>query len=177
MEPLDKNGLTEQQFLEIYKAKDYPRPYVTTDNVIFAKKDNRPYLLLVRRKGHPFIGQWALPGGFLNPDESTEEGAARELMEETNVAGTNICPVGVFSKPGRDPRGWVVTVAYTASVDMDKTKVKAGDDAGDAKWFEIICKDKQITLKNNDMSLIISPERSDLAFDHGDIITKALSVI
>ena len=176
MELRDQNGLTEKEFIEIYKTKNYPRPYVTTDNVIFANQNGRLFLLLIQRKGHPFIGRWALPGGFLNSDETAEEGAARELMEETGVTGASMYSVGVFSKPGRDPRGWVVTLAYTAVVDMDRTKVAAGDDAGDARWFEVVRTDDTITLQNGDYTAVIDSTASDLAFDHGDIIRKALEI-
>lgn len=151
----DKNGLSEREFLEIYKTKNYPRPYVTADIVIFAKKDGEIYVLLIRRKGHPYIGKWALPGGFLNQDETAEEGAARELFEETGVRDADIRLAGVFSRPGRDPRGWVVTIAYTACVDPDRTQVTAGDDAGDARWFKV-------------------GDADDLAFDHAEIIRAAL---
>ena len=96
-------------------------------------------------------------------------------MEETGVTGVSVSPVGVYSRPGRDPRGWVVTIAYTAAVDMDLTKVKAGDDARDARWFEILRDQNRITLRNGDIDLIISADRSDPAFDHGEIIADALT--
>ena len=193
----DKNGMTEAEFLENYKTKTYPRPYVTADMAIFSEKGGDLYLLMVRRGGHPYMGKWALPGGFLNSNETIEECAARELCEETGVDGVAPVQVGVFSKPGRDPRGWVITVAYTAMVDMDHTKVAADDDAADARWFKVRARSaggaeahegvpegsegvsqgsEGVVLEGGGESLYAGPGSSDLAFDHADIILKAWEI-
>jgi 8-oxo-dGTP diphosphatase len=132
----DARGLTEAEFLRAYRPKDYPRPSLTADNCIFRHIGGRLELLLVRRASHPYLGLWALPGGFVGPDETAAAAAARELEEETNVSGLFLEPVGLYSEPGRDPRGWVVSAAYVSLVEGDVI-IKAGDDAADASWFAL----------------------------------------
>ncbi|GJM79685.1 hypothetical protein HMSSN139_21810 [Paenibacillus sp. HMSSN-139] len=96
MDLLDRNGLTEREFLEQYRVGDYERPSVAADMVIFTVTDQEAdsyrklpekelRILLIRRGGHPFLGKWALPGGFVRPNETTEQAAVRELREETGV--------------------------------------------------------------------------------------------
>ena len=102
----DKNGLTEEEFLAGYSPKNYPRPSLTVDNCIFRVCPNDALkLLLVRRGGHPFLGCWALPGGFVSPGETALEASQRELLEETGITGLALEPVGLYSAPNRDPRG------------------------------------------------------------------------
>ena len=81
------DGLTEEEFLAQYKPSDYERPSVTVDMVVLAmsKSLDRLKILLIKRKNHPYIGQWALPGGFMNPNESGHQAAQRELFEETGI--------------------------------------------------------------------------------------------
>jgi len=121
---LDSNGLTEEQFLEGYNSDKYPKPSLTADIVVFKVREGEefPEVLLIRRKGHPFIGCLALPGGFSEPGETIETTAARELEEETGVKGIGITLVGIYSKPGRDPRGWTVSAAFTAKVKEGEIK-------------------------------------------------------
>jgi len=137
-EPLvDKNGLTEEEFLARYTPKDYPRPSLTADNCVFRRTpEGALEILLVRRGGHPYLGRWALPGGFVSPGETAREASARELVEETGVSGLALEPVGLYSDPGRDPRGWVVSEAFVA-LDADGRIARAGDDAADARWFSV----------------------------------------
>lgn len=143
----DKNGLTESEFLAQYKQKDYPRPSFTADVVVFAGAasaigefercsscDLR--VLLIKRGGHPYLGCWAFPGGFVNPEEDADNAAARELGEETGVAGLAFEQLGVYSTPNRDPRGWTVSAAYLACVD-ETVAVQAGDDAASARWCNL----------------------------------------
>ena len=168
MELRDKNGLTEAEFLEMYKVKSqkYDKSFLTADMVVF-DKDGR--VLLIKRKGHPCLGKFAFPGGFVNSDESVEEAAVRELMEETGLDNVDISLIGVYSKPGRDPRGWVVTTAFKACL-TEPVKAVAGDDAAEALWFEIEnCCDKVILVNNN-----LRIESTDLAFDHAKILKDAL---
>ena len=101
MELRDKNGLTEAEFLAAYRPGDYPRPSVTVDILLFLKpKEGLPKLLLVRRGGHPCLGMWALPGGFVNPDENTEAAVLRELEEETGYRAEHIELMGEFIPTG-----------------------------------------------------------------------------
>lgn len=133
----DKNGLTEEEFLAGYDASRYPRPSVTVDNLIFAQKDGIKRVLLIRRGGHPCIGMWALPGGFVSPNETTEQASARELFEETHLSGITGRQLYTVSTPGRDKRTWTISVCYLSHIDADALVVEADDDAADAAWFEV----------------------------------------
>lgn len=164
MESVDKNGLTESEFLAAYKPGDYPRPSATAD-LALTRRDGSE-ILLIKRGNHPFIGKWALPGGFVNPDETVEAAAARELFEETGIlceaikdndetkdsaeidsSSTNqVILLGVFSDPKRDPRGWTITSLFGAVVG-DDTSANAGDDARDARWFKLSADDDGDILK------------------------------
>lgn len=145
---LDRDGLTEKQFLEQYHAGDYERPSVAADMAIFTvtdtDEDNYRKLpekelrvLLIQRGGHPFLGKWALPGGFVRPNETTEQAAQRELREETGVENVYLEQLYTFSDLGRDPRTWVMSCAYMALIDSGQVQVKAGDDADNAAWFKV----------------------------------------
>jgi len=175
MELRDQKGLTEREFLEAYAKKSYPRPYLTADLVVFSEETGE--ILLVRRKGHPYLGCWALPGGFVNPNETVEQTAARELAEETGVvcATDQLTPVGIFSKPNRDPRGWVVTSAYLASIRKESSAISAGDDAAAAMWFlPVPDHDRHLWLENGSIRLSLDGSFGELAFDHSEIICKAI---
>ena len=133
---------------------DYPRPAVTTDCVIFGYNGKDLNILLIERGIEPFKGKWALPGGFVQMDESTEEGALRELEEETGVKNVYIEQLYTFSEVERDPRGRVISVAYFALVKSTDYSVVGGDDAKSVKWFPI-------------------REIPSLAFDHDMILRVA----
>jgi 8-oxo-dGTP diphosphatase len=128
--------------------------YVTVDIVIFTLREGDLQVLLVKRKNPPFQGQWAIPGGYVEQNESLEDAATRELFEETHVQGMHIEQLYTFGDPGRDPRGRVVTVAYFALVPAP-VAVQAGDDAAEAQW----------------MSVYRLPA---IAFDHNQIVNYAL---
>ncbi|MDE6007448.1 MAG: NUDIX hydrolase [Muribaculaceae bacterium] len=146
-----KNSYQDQSGQFCYR---YPRAAITSDSVIFGFDGNELKILLVERGVEPFKGMWALPGGFMKMDESIEQCAARELREETNISNVYLEQFEVFSRPDRDPRGRVVTVAFIALVRPSDYEVIAGDDAALAVWFS---------------ASMLPP----LAFDHKEIIDKA----
>ena len=111
----------------------YPRPAVTCDAVVFAMRADDLAVLLVKRKDEPFKGRWALPGGYVNENESLERAVARELAEETGITGAKLEQLGAFGDPGRDPRGHTITVAYLTLL-LAEAKITAGDDAAAAEW-------------------------------------------
>ena len=133
---------------------DYPRPMVTVDVVIFTVRENELEVLLIQRKGEPFAGDWALPGGFVNMDESLEAAASRELKEETGLLEAYLEQLYTYGDPDRDPRGRVISVAYYALIPAG-AQVHGGDDAAQAQWFPI-------------------DQLPGLAFDHTDILTYAI---
>ena len=133
----DKNGLTEAEFLASYDASIYPHPSLTVDNLIFASRDGVKKVLLIKRGGHPCIGMWALPGGFVGPNETTEQASMRELYEETHLRGVIGKQLYTVSTPGRDKRCWTVSVCYLSNIDADALEVRADDDADAAGWFEV----------------------------------------
>ena len=171
-ENMDKG---EKEFLDNFRAEDYKRPSVTADIVIFTlDEDNDLNILLINRKGYPFKDHWALPGGFLQVDEeSTDETAERELYEETGINNVFLKQLYTFSKPDRDPRTHVISVAYTALIPKSKLTIKAGDDAKDARLFKIKYDIDGINFTNSDLTLT----EKDLAFDHKEIIRTAITRI
>ncbi len=130
----------------------YPHPAVTMDCVIFGFDGERLQVLLVERGIEPYKGRWAFPGGFLKMDETAEEGALRELREETGLERAYIQQFHTFSDPHRDPRERVITIAYYALVKIQE--VHGGDDAASARWFPL-------------------SEIPSLAFDHDYILRMA----
>ncbi|OQY26702.1 MAG: NUDIX hydrolase [Candidatus Cloacimonetes bacterium 4572_55] len=134
---------------------EYPRPALTVDCVIFGFKEEGLKLLLIQRSEYPFRGEWALPGGFVEMEESLDQAARRELEEETGVKNVYIEQLHTFGGMDRDPRGRTVTVAYYSLVNLDDYPPRAGSDAQRAKWFPI-------------------HEVPKLAFDHQDILACAI---
>ena len=133
---------------------EYPRPALTVD-VVLATREPRPRVLLIRRKGEPFAGSWAIPGGFVEENERLADAARRELLEETSLSGVELEQLYTAGDPGRDPRGWTVSVVYLARVKPDDLKAVAADDAEEVGWFPI-------------------DELPALAFDHAMILERAL---
>ncbi len=138
-----------------YDPSRYERPSVTVDVVILTVRDGRLEVLLIKRKRWPFDGMWAIPGGFVNPDESLEDAAKRELEEETGVRHVYLEQLYTFGDPGRDPRTRVITVVYYALIRTEQLTIRAADDAADARWFSMY-------------------DLPDLAFDHRKILEYTL---
>ncbi len=114
----------------------YPRPALTVD-LIVVTNSTPPEVLLVRRGRDPFAGLWALPGGFVDENEPLETAARRELLEETGVTVTAVEQLVTVGDPGRDPRGWTVSVVYLARVRKSDVNAAAGDDAAAVGWFAL----------------------------------------
>ena len=133
----------------------YPRPAVTADCIVITR-EAEPKVLLIQRGIEPYKDRWAFPGGFMNMDETTEECAIRELMEETGLKVEELHQIGAYSKVDRDPRGRTITVAYLAIIDKP-VAVTGQDDAAKAEWWPINA---------------LPP----LAFDHEDIMRDALEM-
>lgn len=126
---------------------------LTVDTVVLTREPT-PSILLVQRANPPFAGGWALPGGFVDEGETVAQAAPRELGEETGLQAGALEMLGVYDTPGRDPRGWTVSVVYLARIPV-RVAVKGGDDAKDARWFTV-------------------EELPELAFDHAAIVADVL---
>lgn len=137
------------------KRFHYP---VSVDSVVFGYTEGELKVALIERKNEPFLGMWAIPGGFMEGNETVEETALRELKEETGIEGVYLEQFHVFNKPGRDPRGPTITVALFALINSDRCHLIASDDAAKAKWWPAY-------------------ELPHLAFDHDEIYQKALEAL
>ena len=148
MEFRDHQGLTEQEFLKSYDAGKFERPSVTVDTAIFTitsddevnkrnLSNQELQVLLIKRGGYPYLGQWALPGGFVNPKEDVDHAAVRELKEETNLDCSYMEQLYTWGEVNRDPRTRVISISYLALLDSTKFDIQAGDDASDAKWYTV----------------------------------------
>lgn len=133
----------------------YPRPAVTADCVVMTL-ETKARVLLIERGNEPYKGHWAIPGGFLNIDETTEQCAIRELEEETGLRIDKVHQIGAYSKVDRDPRGRTISVAYLATVE-ESLEARGQDDAAKAKWFYI-------------------DDLPPLAFDHDEIMADAIAL-
>jgi 8-oxo-dGTP diphosphatase len=144
-----------------YDIGDFPPFAVTTDRVVLTIRQGRLSVLLVERWADPYAGYWALPGGFVLPDETLEEAANRELRDETDlaIAAGHLEQIGTYGDPDRDPRGRVVSVAYLALVPETRTPIP-GSDARDVRWWPV-----------EDLGTRDGPE---LAFDHEQILSDGI---
>lgn len=189
-EKRDRNGLTEAEFLAQYDPDLFEHPSVTVDLIVL--QDGR--VLLIRRGGHPALGKLAVPGGFVEPNETVEEAAVRELEEETGITDTVMKQLCVRSKPDRDPRCRIITVPFLVHA-AHPEQFRAGDDADDAAWWEIDAEDKSrellFTLKRGEDVVRFSVRRifpetmlpadiryepvgeNELAGDHAALIAAA----
>jgi len=135
----------------------FPRPALTVDVALIKEGRDGPEILLIERDHPPFAGHWALPGGFVDEYEPLEAAARRELFEETGLEPPTLQQLGAFGDPGRDPRGWTVTVVFWTRITSDVTP-RAGDDAAAARWWPLDA---------------LPP----LAFDHADIVRRARTLL
>lgn len=136
---------------------EWPRPMVTVDAAVFAVTKAGVKLLLINRGHEPYKGQWAFPGGFIDIDEELDDAVARELYEETGLAGVKLEQMHTFGRVGRDPRGRQITVCYMGIITEGLDRIKAGDDAAKAQWFDI-----------NELP-------PNMAFDHDEVAKLAIS--
>ena len=202
----DPENEGEKTFLAHYSIEKYDRPSVATDVVAMTlrstdagnyRSPTRNYLsvLLIRRGEHPFMNRWALPGGFLRHGEPVEHCAQRELFEETGLNTDALYPLGCFSEPGRDPRGWIISNAFLSVIGREDLSLRSGDDAMDARWFDLHFKEEGDILKydlvNDRITLHAELKtkqnafgqfsfeilNSDLAFDHAKIIAASLKTL
>lgn len=142
-------SVEEKEFLAGYDLTKYDRPSVAADVVVFSVmkddecedvrrlQEKRLKILLIRRGGFPYKGSWAMPGGFCRKGEDVIDSARRELCEETGIDDAYVKLVGVYGEPDRDPRGWVISSTYMALMNGRACRLKAGDDAQDARWFTV----------------------------------------
>ena len=138
---------------------EHPRPAVTVDVAIFRPFEAEYQILLIKRDHEPYRGDFALPGGFVEMDESLEQAAHRELFEETGIENIQLTQIQTFSDPDRDPRGRVISTCFGSVLKAEgEINLQAGDDAADAAWFSL-----------NGLPA--------LAFDHQQIIQIAIAKI
>jgi ADP-ribose pyrophosphatase YjhB (NUDIX family) len=206
---MSEERLTDRQRIQSYRKTldQYPRPSVTADIVAVRPsyseltenqwRENPEFalqFLFIKRGEWPYEGAWAIPGGFIKPTESVEEGAARELREEARLAANRLIPVGVYSEPMRDMRSWIISNVFVSIHRCDEFfSVKGGSDAKIAKWLTL----KSPKIKDGRFSLpfydgdkkefclagtyedtdiggatVLEVDENQLAFDHGKIIAQ-----
>jgi len=206
----NKDGQTLEEYLDGYDPRQFDLPSNTTDIIVVRcqeelKNWNQELeVLLIKRANHPGIGFWATPGGFVEMRENMDDGAARELEEETGVKGLPLVQMATWGDFDRDPRWRVITTSYLALVEGDLA-VQAGDDAADALWFKVHLSQEikdtdngteiwNLKLVNEDREIQVGAkvavthcghkllnkkkyymvENDSLAADHGCLITQAL---
>jgi 8-oxo-dGTP diphosphatase len=128
---------------------------VTVDAVVFRKNNSNTEVLLILRGHFPYEGMWALPGGFVDMEETLEEAITRELEEETGLKGVELTQLHAFSELHRDPRGRNISISFWGIAGSQNTDVKGGDDAAEARWFPV-------------------DQLPELAFDHIQVIKMAM---
>ncbi len=135
---------------------EYPRPMLTVDIVLLSSLSDDAHILLVQRANEPFRGMWALPGGFMDMEETTTEAAHRELKEETGLECPQLMAHSIQDAIHRDPRGRTLSVIYVGVLENETPSPEAGDDAANAAWFPI-------------------SELPELAFDHKEVLEDVIS--
>lgn len=150
-----------------FATKELRRPLVAVDIVVFAIKDGALHVALIRRAMPPFEGKWAIPGGFVLPEETLDHAAKRELREEAGIRVANeyLEQLFTFGDVHRDPRGRVISVTYLALIHGEGIEPRGGSDAADARWWSV---DALLP------SAKASGSKPSLAFDHTMILEYAL---
>ncbi len=154
----------EAEYLRAYDGSGYEKPSVTADILVFTVGKGRRetyrqlpkrhlQLLLIRRRNHPFKDCWALPGGFVEIDESLREAAARELHEETGLEADYLGQLYTWGEVDRDPRMRIISTSYMAIVNEQNKKLRAGDDASEACWFDLTSRIEKVETHNLDGQL------------------------
>lgn len=209
------NTIENQQLDDAVKVAEYrknlgkyPKPSVTADIIALRPtyselgerqwRENPKFaleVLFIKRGQWPYEGYWALPGGFIHPAESVEEGARRELREETALETERLIPIGVFSKPDRDMRAWIISNAFVSVHKCGEgADVKGGDDAAEAKWLRVetpkfadsrfympfydgdkLAFSLSGTYREDDFGggTVLAVDENPLAFDHAEIVIQA----
>jgi 8-oxo-dGTP diphosphatase len=170
----NKDGLTEKEFLAQYNPGHYERPSVTVDMLLFGMSSDLKglKLLLIKRNNHPYIGCYALPGGFVGIKESAYTAACRELEEETGLKDIYMEQLYTMSQPDRDPRMRVIDIAYMTLIPVDTMKPQAGDDASEALWFDITFDNKLLTFSNSEKNINIAYSLKEKIFNNGRLKVK-----
>jgi len=152
------NQISEAKFLKNYDIHEFDIPLTSVDMTIFTVEEEVLKVLLVKRAQHPAMGQWALPGGFINikDDATLDHTASRKLEEKTGVNISHLEQVSSFGSSSRDPRGWSVTIAYMALISNTNICLQTNESSEDIVWVPIADVDKNYPL----------------AFDHQDILQK-----
>lgn len=164
--------MSEAEFLADYDPDAYPRPALAVDLVLMGLRDGRPAVLLLQRTAHPHAGRWALPGGFVGPDETLEDAAGRILHDKAGIARAHLEQLFTFGHPGRDPRMRVVSVAYLALLPepafsvASKATPKLMEVPLDVPWAG--------EAGGPVVALSPSSEPLPLAFDHAGILALAV---
>ncbi len=188
----DKNGLTEKEFLENYTDSIYEKPSVTVDVMVLTASENIKGLrvLLVQRDKHPYLGQFSLPGGFIGPDETAYQAASKKLYEKTGLKNIYLEQIYTFTRPDRDPRTRIMSIAYLALIpatDIDNTQgmwfdLEIGSDAirlaNEEAGVNMVYKIKNESFKNGrttyDNWVVSKTVGDSLAFDHIEIIIESI---
>lgn len=185
----NKLGQTYEEFLRDYDSNKFQKPSCTVDMLLFSVENKNPYnyrkspekalkVLMVERGDFPFLGEWSLPGGFVNINEDLDTAAQRELFEETNVENVYMEQLYTWGDTNRDPRTRVISTSYMALVDSSKLNVHAGDDASDAKWFEL--KRETISEKRMDTDTskrLLKEEKLELINDNIKLSATVITII
>ena len=157
--------ISEKEFLENYTDAGFDKPSVTTDILVLGVDESFATLkaLLIKRDEHPYLGYYALPGGFVRKDETAYQAAARKLSEEAGISDVYLDQIYTFTKPGRDPRTWVMSIAYLALVGNPKNINTTGE------WFDLSISDEQLRLYSEESGTEIVYPISVQSFQNGKI--------